>query len=1028
MLGKLVLIMKANGDHNRSKAYEKAKASMANHREQITDPEFLSTLPNIGKKIVEKAKEYLETGTLKLIEKNKNNPKIIFCNIYGVGPKKAKELVDTLKLKSIEELRQYLADPKNKDTSILNDKQIIGLKHYEALCERIPRKEIDVFDQWIKSTLDILKMKSVSYQIMGSWRREKPDSGDVDILFTDTKKKSNNFQKIIQTLKAGGVIIETLSEGPKKSLTICEINPNRKPRRVDFMYCEPKNFAFSALYFTGSAEFNVAMRKDVQEKGFTLNEHGLYEFHNRVKGRKLKIPNITSRIAEEDPERPIFDFLNYEYRAPSERRSAADLIRKKTSMPLPTLAAQNQEIKTRLIKLSTDGTDTLAELPLETLSTMYDLASKAYYNQKPIISDGVFDILKEHIEGRFPDAAVLLCVGADLPSATERITELPVLMPSMNKIKSDTNALENWCGKYSGQVVYSSKLDGVSGLLHIVGGEEPKLYSRGNGKEGQDISHLLSVFKNEGEKISTALSSLLESDKIGNEKSLIVRGEFIMKKAAFEKYAYVASNARNLVSGLINRKEYDAKSKEQLVDMDFVAYEIVKPVMKPSEQMALLEEMGLRTVFNGIWEEGANTEVLSKTLKDRRENDEYEIDGIIVTHDEVYERNTNKVENPKHGFAYKMILSDQIVEAKVVDVLWEPSPQGYVKPRVRIEPVNVNGVTIEYATAHNAGFIRDNKIGVGAVLEIIRSGDVIPKINGVITPAEHTKMYKGNFVWTESNVDIVLSDIKGNRVVQEKAIVQFFRRISVAGLARGNVSRMMDAGFDTLAKILSMSEEDYLKVDGFKEKKAKKIYAAIKSSLEECGIIEFISATGVFGRGLGSSRIRAIMEKYPLIFSEKKTTEENAKRVASLPGFANKTAKSFVDHLDEFRTFVKVSNLTEYLDAKFAALSKSSLEEVGEVGEAKEMEEVSNDGENIIIRVKKPLAGKSIVFSGFRNKTLKCKIENMGGQVKDRIEKSTNLVLRKGEKISSKIKAAKKRGIEIMDVKQFIKTHEITDK
>ena len=74
----------------------------------------------------------------------------------------------------------------------------------------------------------------------GFMAQKEKDSGDVDILFTDIKKKASNFKKIIQTFKAGGIIIETLSEGPKKSLTICEINPNRKPRRVDFMYVTQK--------------------------------------------------------------------------------------------------------------------------------------------------------------------------------------------------------------------------------------------------------------------------------------------------------------------------------------------------------------------------------------------------------------------------------------------------------------------------------------------------------------------------------------------------------------------------------------------------------------------------------------------------------------------------------------------------------------------------------------------------------------------------------------------------------------------
>ena len=78
-----------------------------------------------------------------------------------------------------------------------------------------------------------------------------------------------------------------------------------------------------------------------------------------------------------------------------------------------------------------------------------------------------------------------------------------------------------------------------------------------------------------------------------------------------------------------------------------------------------------------------------------------------------------------------MVLSDQIAEAKVVDVIWTPSKDGYLKPRVRIEPINLGGVTIEFATGFNGAFIKDNKIGIGATIEIIRSGDVIPHIKAV---------------------------------------------------------------------------------------------------------------------------------------------------------------------------------------------------------------------------------------------------------------------------------------------------------
>ena len=91
---------------------------------------------------------------------------------------------------------------------------------------------------------------------------------------------------------------------------------------------------------------------------------------------------------------------------------------------------------------------------------------------------------------------------------------------------------------------------------------------------------------------------------------------------------------------------------------------------------------------------------------DWRTNYEYEIDGIIVSDDNVHPRVEG---NPDHSFAFKMVMSDQVTEAKVVDVLWKPSKDGYLKPRVRIEPVHIGGVKIEYATGFNGNFVETNK-------------------------------------------------------------------------------------------------------------------------------------------------------------------------------------------------------------------------------------------------------------------------------------------------------------------------------
>ena len=188
-------------------------------------------------------------------------------------------------------------------------------------------------------------------------------------------------------------------------------------------------------------------------------------------------------------------------------------------------------------------------------------------------------------------------------------------------------------------------------LSSVIAYGKRKLYTRGNGKVGQDISHLL------------------KDIAIPDVKDVIVRGEFIIKRNVFEsKYKDTFANPRNLVAGIINRKSKDSKSK----DVDFIAYEVIEPVQKPSSQMASIESMGFKTVKNENKKTVSNN-YLSDVLMDWRTNYEYEIDGIIVSDDNVHPRVEG---NPDHSFAFKMVMSDQVTEAKVVDVLWKPSKDG----------------------------------------------------------------------------------------------------------------------------------------------------------------------------------------------------------------------------------------------------------------------------------------------------------------------------------------------------------------
>ena len=352
---------------------------------------------------------------------------------------------------------------------------------------------------------------------------------------------------------------------------------------------------------------------------------------------------------------------------------------------------------TALIKsFQKSGLSLLESLSEKTLTKMIIEANNQYYNTNPILTDNEYDILKEFIIQKYPNNQIVKQIGA--PIEKNKVT-LPYFMGSMEKIKPDTNALPKWKNKYKGPYVLSAKLDGVSGLYSTESGT-PKLYTRGNGIIGQDITHLIPYLQ-----FPTA------------NYACTIRGEFIMSKNIFnEKYKNNAANARNLISGIINSKTLD---KEKLNNIDFVAYEVINPTLKPSEQMKALEIMNVKTVLNTPQSSTLSNEKLSEKLINWRDNYEYEIDGVIVIDDNIYER---KKENPKHAFAFKMVLSEQIAEAKVLDVLWSPSKDGYLKPRIRIEPITIGGATIEFATAFNAAYVKQNKIGIGSIIRIVRSG------------------------------------------------------------------------------------------------------------------------------------------------------------------------------------------------------------------------------------------------------------------------------------------------------------------
>ena len=616
------------------------------------------------------------------------------------------------------------------------------------------------------------------------------------------------------------------------------------------------------------------------------------------------------------------------------------------------------------------GVSVLKSLTEKDLEEMVKFADEKYHadGSHPVMTDGQYDIMRECLQGRCPDNAVVKGVGA---SVKKNKVTLPYPMPSMDKIKPDTGALDSWKATYTGPYVVSGKADGVSGLYSTENGVK-KLYTRGNGSEGGDISHLIPYLK------------------LPSTPNITIRGEFMIKKELFkQKYSGEYANARNFIAGLVNREKNIDYSVVR--DIQFVAYEVMKPVLTPSDQMKFLESENVDVIIHQFDQDVTN-ESLSALLVEWRQQYAYDIDGIIVVDDKLYPRKSG---NPEHAFAFKMVLSDQVAEAKVTDVIWTATKHGYLKPRIQIEPVVLGGTTITYATAFNAAFVEDNKLGIGAVVQLVRSGDVIPHIMSVITPAEKAKMPDVPYKWNESHVDVMVLDPKTDKAVQTQNIVAFFKELGVDGLGPGNVQRIIESGFDTVPQIIHMSKQELLNVQGFKEKTADKIYTNIKKTLDDAPLAAIMAASHIFGRGLGEKRIQAILDEFPTIVSSDETDAQKTAKVLTVSGMARKTTEMFVSSLPEIRAFLKTSGLENKLN---------------------EEPDDSIDKTN-------PWYKKNVVLSGTRDKDVIAFLKSHGANVTGSVNAKTSLLITKDAYYSSSnVSKAEELKIPVITAAKFKQT------
>ena len=608
-------------------------------------------------------------------------------------------------------------------------------------------------------------------------------------------------------------------------------------------------------------------------------------------------------------------------------------------------------------------------------------ADKAFFNSgQPKLTDDIYDIIKDYIRKKYPKDAYLKRVGADVDNKVV----LPYYMGSQNKIKDSESEITKYKKKYPGPYLISDKLDGVSGMF-VYEGDNVKLYTRGNGREGQDISHL--------HKYISGFPKIKKQDK------LAVRGEFIISKDNWDKLKKedaTLSNPRNTVSGAINSK---ILNKQLLKMIDFVAYTLVFPNLPNG--LPELDKMKFNVVNNTVVDD-ISLAFLSKNLEVSRKN-KYVIDGIVISDiSKVYEIALGK--NPEYSFAFKSIHTLEQIEVIVKEVEWNISKDKYMKPIVKFDEILLDDVKIKQATGFNAGYIEKNNIGPGSRIVIIRSGNVIPHIQSVLTtsangkpsmPGELDKDYK----WNDTRVDIIKIGEDRNADFDIKNIVYFMKTAEVDNMGPGNITKIYNAGFHNIKSILKIQKEDLLKIEGFKGKSADNILKALEK-VKELDCLVLMDASNMLGRGFSYKKIKMITDVYPSILIDNADNREKSLKISiedlmKVEGIAKISAKLFIENLPRFYEFydslgVKCKGIEEKVDKSVEKTENANIKD------------------------------KKFIFTGFRNKDYEKIIVENGGKVVTSISKSTHylIVKNKAEK-SGKIDKATELGVKILDIPEF---------
>ena len=630
-------------------------------------------------------------------------------------------------------------------------------------------------------------------------------------------------------------------------------------------------------------------------------------------------------------------------------------------------------------------------------------ATEYYTSDNPSVSDSEYDRLyrelveleKAHPEQVLPDSPTHRVGGKILDGFEKYSHQYPLYSLQDAFSREELDAFDARVRKELDDVTYicELKIDGLSISLTYEQGIFVAGATRGDGSIGENITENLKRVKD----IPLSLTEKLD---------ITVRGECYMPRASFNQVNLARqengepefANPRNAAAGTLRQLDTGVVAKRNLATF---LYQEASPSTRDSQEKVLnhLEQLGfvvnprrlLAHSMDEVWE-------FIQEVGQERDQLPYDIDGVVIKVNDLagQEQLGFTVKAPKWAVAYKFPAEEK--EAKLLSVDWTVGRTGVVTPTANLTPVQLAGTTVSRATLHNVDYIAEKDIRKDDTVIVYKAGDIIPAVLRVVESkriSEEKLDIPTNCPSCDSKLlhfedEVALRCINPRCLAQIKeGLIHFASRdaMNISGLGPSIVEKLFAANLvKDVADIYRLTVEDFLLLDGIKEKSAQKLYQAIQASKENSAE-KLLFGLGI--RHVGSKASQLLLQHFHSIES---LAQANPEEVASIESLGSVIAQS----------------LQSYFETEGAKILLSELKDLG----------VNLDYKGQVVAADAALSGLTVVLTGklerLTRSEAKSKLENLGAKVTGSVSKKTDLVVA-GADAGSKLQKAQELGIEIRD-------------